>query len=187
MIRASSHKCRPPMTLAVATVFAVSLSALVLGCRPPEGPTIPLYPNAQTTRLPRDQIAEVAGPIERIDGNQVAGWRGYFDLLPGCHVVELEHRLSFFVVGRPARGNGSYLLQLGPLPTVTYALRMKAGARYVIRQEPHLGGFWTINGIYRSAREEQPNGPAIELAPTESADEIRACKEWEATTLRGGA
>jgi hypothetical protein len=137
--------------------------------------------------LPRDQIAEVSGPIDKIDGNQVAGWHGYFDLLPGCHVVELERRLSFFVVGRPARGSGSYLLQFGPLPTVTYALRMKAGARYVIRQEPHLGGYWTINGIYRSAREEQPSGPAIDLAPTESADEIRACKEWEATTLRGGA
>jgi hypothetical protein len=184
MIRASSHKRWFPLTLTVAVVFTGS--ALVLGCGPLESPTIPLYPNSQTTRLPRSEVAEVAGPIEKIDGNEVAGWHGFFDLLPGCHVVELEPRLSIFVVGRPARGSGSYQQQFGPLPLVTYALRMKAGARYIIRHEPHVGGgFWSISGVYLSAREEQPNGPAIDLAPMQSADEIKACKEWAATSPRG--
>jgi len=185
MIRASSHKRWLPVTLAVEVVFAVS--ALVIGCGLPESPTIPLYPNSQTTRLPRGQIAEVAGPIEKIDGNEVTGWLGYFDLLPGCHVVELQHRMSRFVLTRPARGGGAYVQRTGPLPTVRYALRMKAGARYVIRREVY-GDWWGTSGrIYLSAREEQPGGPTIDLAPTRSAEEIEACEEWAATTLRGGA
>ena len=56
--------------------------------------------NGETTRLPPNQVADLNGPIGKIDGREVNGLGGRFDLLPGCHIVELDRQSD----------NGSYAL-----------------------------------------------------------------------------
>jgi hypothetical protein len=161
-------------------VLAAALSlSLCLACRSAgEAPGVPLYPNAQTTRLPRAQIAQVAGPIAKIDDRDVADQGGVFDLLPGCHVVELDRR----PVSDPyALSGGMYLS--GQFPPTIYAFRMKPGARYVIRRDliTDSSGHARMSLF---AREEEPTGVGSEVSPAQSSEDLRACRAWEATALR---
>ena len=156
----------------------VVVLALALACQPTTtgAQTIPLYPNAATTRLPPGQLAQVSGPIAEIDGNQVIDYGRPFELLPGCHLVQMQQHLP--VNGISVRRPGSF----GPLPIVIYALRMRAGARYVIRQDLHPVGA-LYNPFFR-AREEQANGTTIDLAPIRSPADVKACQGWETAVLR---
>jgi hypothetical protein len=137
---------------------------------------VPLYPNAHTARLPRGQIAQVAGPIAKVDGQDVREQGGVFEVLPGCHFVELDRRP---VMDPYALSGGVYLS--GEFPPTVYALRMKAGARYVIRRDL-LSDSSGHGRISLSAREEEPSGAATDLLPAQSADDLQACKNWEETT-----
>ena len=161
------------MTRSSSATLAIAASALVFGCHPgADTPGVPLYPNAATTRLPRDQVAQVAGPIAKIDDQDVTGQGGLFDLLPGCHIVELERRV---VTDSYALSGGVYFG--GQFPMTLYALRMKPGARYIIRREIYTEG--SMSGrVALSAREELATGAASDLEPAKTADEIAACQDW---------
>src|SRR4029079_8726250 len=101
-----------------------------LACRPAlDAPGVPLYPNAATRRLHRSQVAQVSGPIGSIDGRDLRDLGGPFDLLPGCHIVELDLRVTRTPF--PTSG-GAYWS--GQFPRTIYAIRMKASARYLIRR-----------------------------------------------------
>jgi hypothetical protein len=151
--------------------LTLGLATLTLACHPAvDTPGVPLYPNGATTPLPRNQIAQVAGPIAQIDGKDVVGQGGLFDLLPGCHIVELERRL---------RGEGYALSSgaywSGQFPITIYALHMKAGARYVIRREIDSDG--QSGRVILSAREEEASGATADLSPAKSAGDIKACRQ----------
>lgn len=158
--------------------FVLAVGALGSACHPADVPGVPLYPNGATTRLPRAQLAQLFGPIARVDGQEVAGQSGPFDLLPGCHVVELERQMTS---DGYALSGGTYWT--GQFPSTRYALRMKAGARYVIRREIYMGSDGQSGRMVLSAREEQASGPASALTPAVSDADVTACKDWEATAL----
>jgi hypothetical protein len=163
LIRSRRNRRCTYLTLAIAT--------LTLGCHPGvEAPGVPLYPNAETTRLPRTQIALVAGPIAKIDEKDVADQGGRFELLPGCHVVELDSRM---VPDGNNLSGGMYWT--GSFPRTIYAIHMKAGARYEIRRDIFADG--QTGRLVLSASEEEPGGAMTELAPAKSAEEIKACRE----------
>jgi hypothetical protein len=151
-------------------------AALALGCLASEPPAVPLYPNGESTRLPPSQVADILGPIGKIDGREVGGQGGRFDLLPGCHVIELDRQSD----------NSNYALTgaiylTGGFPATTYALRTQAGARYIIQRQTVTGG---ISGTFRivlSAREEALGGAVTDLVPAKSVHDVKACKDWEAT------
>jgi hypothetical protein len=144
----------------------------VISCHPAvDTPGVPLYPNAATTPLPRNQLAQVAGPIATIDGQGLEDQSGPFDLLPGCHIVELDTRPP---ANAYALSSGAYWS--GQFPQTIYALRMKPGARYLIRRDLQTDG--TGPGrVVLSAREELPTGAVTDLFPVKSADDIKACKD----------
>jgi hypothetical protein len=154
---------------AFLTLAAVTL---VLGCHPGvEAPGVPLYPNgSETTRLPRSEIAMVAGPIAKIDGQDVGDQGGRFELLPGCHVVELDRRM---VPDGNNLSGGMYWT--GQFPSTTYAIRMKAGARYDIRRDIFADG--QTGRIVLSARSEEASGAMADLVPATSEEEIAACRQ----------
>jgi hypothetical protein len=152
------------------------LAALTLGCLASEPPAVPLYPNGETTRRPPNQVADLNGPIGKIDGREVNGLGGRFDLLPGCHIVELDRQSD----------NGSYGLSsavyiTGSFPATLYALRMQAGARYFIKRDTIAEGVGVTVRVVLSAREEAPGGAVTDLSPAKSLEEVRACKAWGAT------
>jgi hypothetical protein len=162
-------------TRALLRCFLVP-ATLALGCLASEPPAVPLYPNGETTRLPPNQVADVIGPIGKIDGREVGGMGGRFDLLPGCHLVELDRQSdnsNYSLTG------GIYLT--GSFPATIYALRMQAGARYFIQRQTITEGVGSTVRVALSAREEMPGGATTDLAPATSGNDLQACKAWEAT------
>lgn len=157
--------------------LAIAMATLALACQPSaDGQAIPLYPSTRTTRLPPSQLAQLSGPIAKIDGSQVIDDGRPFELLPGCHLVEMQRLLAV---------NGVFVRRTGygpPLPVVIYALRMRAGSRYVIRPDSHL--VRGVNDPVFLAREEQSNGTASDLMPVKSSADINACQGWETAVLR---
>jgi len=151
-------------------------TALALGCLHSEVPAVPLYPNSDSTRLPPAQVADLTGPIGKIDEREVGSLGGRFDLLPGCHVVELDRQSdnsNYSLTG------GVYLT--GSFPATTYALRMQAGARYFIERQLVTQGIGPTMRVVLSAREEGPGGAVTDLVPAKSVDDLKSCKAWEAT------
>jgi hypothetical protein len=140
---------------------------------------LPLYlngqsaPNGASARLPREQIAQVTGPIEKIDDRDLTGQSGWFDLLPGCHVVELDRRI---VADGYALSGARYWT--GQFSRTTYSLQMKAGARYVIQRQIYSDGNSTR--VILSAREEEAGGAITDLSPAKSGEEIAACRSERA-------
>ncbi|HVV50022.1 MAG TPA: hypothetical protein VHO06_10220 [Polyangia bacterium] len=158
--------------------LALVLVPLALGCLASDPPAVPLYPNAAAAPLPPNQVADVMGPIGKIDGRDVSAQGGRFALLPGCHVVELDRQSdnsSYSLTG------GIYLT--GSHAAVTYALRMRAGGRYFIRRDTIAQGIGNSVRVVLSAREEMPGGTVTDLEPAKKLADITACKAWETTTL----
>jgi hypothetical protein len=152
------------------------LAVFVLGCLASEPPAVPLYPNGQTTRLPPNQVADLTGPIGKIDGREVTGLGGRFDLLPGCHLVELDRQGD-----SGSYGLSSAVYVTGSFPVTLYALRMQAGARYFIKRDLITEASGVTVRVALSAREEAPGGAVTDLSPARSLEEVKACKAWGAT------
>ncbi len=152
--------------------FAAAL--LALACHPGVAPRgLPLYSDVSAAPLPRTAVAELMGPIGKVDGRVVLDQGGTFELLPGCHVVELDRR--------PLNSNdyaltGSVYLT-GQFPLTTYAIRMKAGASYIIRRSFPTDSMGPIVRINLSAQEEDASGKVTELNPMQSVDEIHECNQ----------
>ena len=156
----------------MSTRLAVACVALafVAGCTPRDaGPGYPLYLNPQN-RLPASQVARLAVPIGSVDGRDVSAQGEVFDLLPGCHVVQLH--------GEMAQSN-AYVAWSGRVPRLLFALRMKAGRTYVIRREIVQDMNATTGRVVVIAYEEDSSGKSTPLTPVQSAMEIQACKERE--------
>jgi hypothetical protein len=161
---------------------ALTLTVLVAGCLASEAPAVPLYPNGATTRLLPGQVADVSGPIEKIDGREVADQGRRFDLLPGCHIVELDRQVSSntYSLSTPTSLDGG-----GQLRTVVFALRMKAGGKYVIDRQAVEGQLANTWRVVLSAREELPGGLVTDLKPARSMDDLQDCRAWSATIGQG--
>jgi hypothetical protein len=162
------------MTKSTSLLLFLAWAALGAGCAA-EPPPVPLYPNAAAQPRSPAEVATVEGPLQRIDGQDVNGQGGRFALLPGCHLVDLDQQAS---ANNYSLSGGVYLT--GQLQKVSYALRMKPGARYVIRRDTVSGEMQSVR-IVLSAREELPGGATSDLDPIKSGDDIQACKAWEAT------
>jgi hypothetical protein len=141
-----------------------------------DAPGYPLYPNPET-RLARGAVARLVGtcsgpeclsPIASIDGHDITSLGGSFDLLPGCHLVELRRNVV---------ESNMYVAWTGFMPATLFAMRMSAGHRYIIRREIVQG----IGGQGRltvSALDEDPAGASTPLAPARGAEDIASCQAW---------
>lgn len=159
--------------------FLFLAGTLTLGCLGSEPPAIALYPNAAVARLPPDQVSTLNGTIARVDDRDVAELGGPFELLPGCHVVELTRQIP----------NNGYLHTTGvyftgQLPVAIFALPMKAGARYVVRRDLVPTGTGMQRRLVFSAREELPGGAATDLSPSAAWTDVVACRTPNATPAR---
>lgn len=156
------------------------LAVLSAGCLAAAPSAVPLYPNSEVERLPPNRVANLSGPIARIDGRDVPDVDGPFELLPGCHVVELLRQMPDSGFGL---SSGVYVS--GQFPPMVYALRMLAGARYSIRRDLLQLGAGQTTRLVVTAREELPDGVVREFSPAQSEADVAACKAWEAGGQQG--
>lgn len=156
----------------IASPVPLAAALLALACHPGVAPRgLPLYSNVSATPLPRVAVAELMGPIGKVDGRVVLNQGGAFELLPGCHVVELDRR----PLNNDNLSSDVYLT--GEFPPTTYAIRMKAGASYIIRRNFSGSGGGSMIGIQLSAQEEDASGRVTDLNPMKSLDEIHECNQ----------
>jgi hypothetical protein len=156
----------------IASPVPLAVALLALACHPgvvPRG--MPLYSNVPAATLPRTAVAELMGPIGKVDGQVVIDQGGTFELLPGCHVVELDRR----PLNSDSLSGSVYVS--GQFPPTTYAIRMKAGATYIIRRNFPTDSMGPIVRIQLSAQEEDASGKVADLNPIQSIDEIHACNQ----------
>ena len=158
--------------------FLFLAGTLTLGCLGSEPPAIALYPNAAVARLPPDQVATLSGTIARVDDRDVAELGGPFELLPGCHVVELTRQVP----------NNGYSLTTATyfrqLPVAVFALPMKAGARYLVRRDLVPTGTGMQRRLVFSAREELPGGAGTDLHPSFAWHDVVDCRAAPAAATR---
>ena len=149
------------------TRLMLAVLALLPACVPGLASTAyPLYPKVGAGPGP-DKVALLRGPIAFVDGNSVAGKGGTFELLPGCHVVQLQHD-----VGAGSEGGG----WSATLPDVFFAFEMKPAHTYSVQThfEDAGGPYGPVKII---AQEHAPGGSASKV-PFAGSYEINACKEW---------
>jgi hypothetical protein len=147
--------------------IAISASALLAGCLPGLNSTAyPLYqkvgdgPGA-------DKVAILRGPIAIVDGGSVTGKGSTFELLPGCHVVRLQHN-----VGAGSEG-GAWS---GTLPDITFAFEMKPAHTYTVQTRFEDSGS-PYAPIEIVAQEYAPDGSRTRVR--QAGDyEVNACRDW---------
>jgi hypothetical protein len=59
---------------------------------------------------------------------------------------------------------------------------MKAGARYIVRRDLAEGLGDTVR-VVLAAHEEEASGAKTDLTPASSAEDLKACKDWQTTAL----
>jgi hypothetical protein len=149
------------MALALSAVSCLSGAAV----RPDR-----LYPPAPQPLGPQ-QISTLAGYVQFVDDKDVSSLGGYFELLPGCHVIGTPLHMGVPTPGRTSVGT----FTTGRL---TFALPMKAGHQY--RIEAILGVTpFTIKGYESDLRGNKTR----EFERATSQKDIEACKEEAARYL----
>jgi hypothetical protein len=145
----------------------VAVLVLLSACVPGLATTAyPLYPKVGGGPG-ADKVALLRGPIAFVDGNSVAGKGSTFELLPGCHVVQLQRN-----VGAGSEG-GAWS---ATIPQIVFAFQMKPAHTYAVRtQADDSGGPYGRLEIF--AQEYAPDGSRTRV-PLAGDYEINACKTW---------
>lgn len=156
------------MTTAIGLVgAAVVLAGLTAACVSNEARGTPLYPESGQPRA-RGEVALLTGPIKAVDGKPVAGGGSSFELLPGCHVVEIGGRVGSM---DPSQGGWT-----ATVPQLFYAFQMEAGGTYSIAFE--LGasaGQGPIGSGRIAARATSATGSVSEIEPAKDTAALQAC------------
>jgi hypothetical protein len=154
---------------AVGVASLLALAALN-GCVATERRGTPLYPNPRAPRA-RAEVALLHGPITMVDGGDVSSRGVSFELLPGCHIVQIGGDVGNF---DPQYGGWA-----ASLPALTYAFRMRPGGTYTINLEqvPALGQGPMGRGQI-IAREEDAEGRTSIVPIVRSRTQLETCLRW---------
>jgi len=133
---------------------------------------VPLYPGGGPPRS-RNEVALLYGPIQLVDGARVTAKGDAFELMPGCHVVQ---------IGGTA-GNFDPLQQGGwitTLPPLTFAFRMAAGGTYAISVNIDAGLGLGPNGTgHVVAREQDARGHITVVPAVRDRAAVDGCRQWD--------
>jgi hypothetical protein len=123
-----------------------------------------LYPGE---RRERSEVAQLVGPITSVDSIAVPNQRGAFELLPGCHIVE---------IGGSFGGSNGVSAWAVWIPNLLYAIEMQAQGRYTIEDASGAAvGLAPSMASRVIAREEDAKGKVRVLQPASSA-ELQKCE-----------
>jgi hypothetical protein len=128
-----------------------------------------LYPPAPQPLAP-EQGSTLTGYVQFVDDKDVSSLGGYFELLPGCHVIGTPSRGGVPTPGRTSIGT----FDTGQL---NFALPMRAGHQYRIENRDTgmmgLKGRFTIKAYEIDLRGNKTR----EFERVTSQKDIEACKE----------
>jgi hypothetical protein len=146
-----------------ATIAVLAVGCAVMGCANNFRGTA-LYPGV---RRERTEVAQLVGPVTSVDFTPVPNQQGAFELLPGCHIVEIGGSFGGFT-----RGSAWGIW----IPHFFYAMQMQAQGRYTI--EDATGAAVGLAPSMTSrviAREEDAKGTVHVLQPASSGAELQQC------------
>jgi len=160
----------------------VSLAIIAGGCLAAPERGIPLYSGGPAA-LPAGQVAtldvqvpypsasgQVRTFIESVDGHDVVPLASFFELLPGCHVVETATHW----LGPRAR----FIYSPGIAGTHTFPIRMRAGRAYTV-VEKWSGPLGPLMTVSVHAFERDPaGGQTEEISAAANAADVQACRAW---------
>ncbi|MBV9949664.1 MAG: hypothetical protein JOZ69_22675, partial [Myxococcales bacterium] len=134
----------------------------------------PLYAREDAPPDPA-MLARLGGYVRYVDSQDVSEHGTSFDLLPGCHIVGTPETW-----GSMGAMSGGVVAMTG---RVTFALRMKAGHRYVV-----LVDVGTTSGpsgsVFVRAEEHAPTGEVTRVfAPAMTGEDIRRCQASDEESL----
>ena len=144
-----------------------ALALLSLSCHPGlSGGGYPLYPKVGDGPG-RDKVSFLRGQIALVDGNGVRDKGTSFELLPGCHVVQLARS-----VGESA-GDGAWAAHLR---RYVFAFEMKPAHTYTI--DVRFEGSSGLYGrVFVVAQEHAPDGSTIRVQVARGSD-VDDCRNW---------
>ncbi|MGB8294578.1 MAG: hypothetical protein WCG85_04060 [Polyangia bacterium] len=155
----------------LATIFALSAACVSGGGPLPDR----LYPPGPQPLGPQ-QVSTLAGYVQFVDDKDVSSLSGYFELLPGCHIIGTPSRMGVPTPGRTSVGT----LTTGRW---TFALPMRAGHEYRIENKDSgmMGprGRFTIKAYESDLRGNKTR----EFEHAASPKDIEGCKEEAARFL----
>ncbi|HZL16221.1 MAG TPA: hypothetical protein VFG23_00620 [Polyangia bacterium] len=138
-----------------------------VGCHSVGKSGYPLYPPSAVPPAP-SQIATLEGPINMVDGVNVAAKGRTFQLLPGCHIVTLERNIG-------EGGENGYFA--ANLPHITYAFEMKPGHLYKISVDIQAGSAM-MGRMHLEARETAPDGSSVRWGRARGDSDLEDCRHW---------
>lgn len=140
---------------------------------------VPLYEGGGPPR-PRNLVALLYGPIQLVDGARVTAKGDAFELMPGCHVVQVGGHAGSF---DPLQQGG----WIATLPPLTFAFRMAAGGTYAISvnmdQALGLGPNGTGHVV---AREQDTHGHVTVVPAVRDLAAVDACRHWQVDASAAG-
>lgn len=147
---------------------------MFLGCLLPaaciagSGRGYPLFPMDGPPPDP-STVARLVGYIRYVDGHDVSGHGGSFELLPGCHLVVTPSNW-----GRGDINSGAVVATTGAVP---FVLPMKAGFQYSI--EVLIGSVTGPNGSLeiKAFEKTMAGEPARTFSPAKTTGDLEACRE----------
>jgi len=156
-----------PRTRSVVGLATAALALVSASCHPGIAARgYPLYPKLGDGPG-RDQVSILRGQIAYVDGNGVSDKGTSFELLPGCHVVQLARS-----VGESA-GDGAWSAHL---PRFTFAFEMKPAHTYTI--DLRFQDTSSMYGrVFVVAQEHAPDGSVVRV-PVARGTDIDDCRNW---------
>ena len=151
---------------AVIRRFVLASCCALVACVGADRRGVPLYAGAPRGR---DEVAVLVGPITSVDGVAVPTRGHAFELLPGCHIVEIG--------GKEGATTPQYEAWITSFPHLTYAFDMRAGATYTITFEvdPAVGQAEIRTGQV-VAREHDGRNQVRVLPFARSTSDLERCR-----------
>jgi hypothetical protein len=161
------HKHNCPMQkheMVFMLTFALSAACVSGGGPPPDR----LYPPGPQP-LGRQQVSTLTGYVQFVDDKDVSSLGGYFELLPGCHVIGTPSHWA-----DQSLGGNTLNATTGRW---TFALPMRAGHQYRIEVRTGVITASTVPLTIKGYESDLGGHQMREFERAKSQKDIEACKE----------
>ena len=141
-------------------------SLLLVGCLAGHGRGYALYAATGTPRTP-EEVAQLTGYVEKVDGTDVTEHGHSFEVLPGCHLIVTPQSW-----GRVSE-SGGVTWKTGHM---TFALPMKAGRQYLVEVQAQTVGGASAGGRIVALAKDMNGTVTQEFGPAIGTIDLSTCR-----------